>query len=290
MRTEALDAYYQKVSAQVESIRAGVDWLSCTLARDARSAQEWVRTCQECIIEISAEGHVLGDFGINGYRGVIAGGSFIGQREDSFFCQLSGRYAEVYFNRVMRDDLHISRIDLAVTVQFRVMPQSLGATAYAVASEADRGLSTARRRKIWYMSGSDGGYTLYIGSPSSDQRGRLYNKEVQSGTPEYERTWRYEIVLRNARAMACVETLLACPVADRLGCCSSLVGGWYQSRGVSVPWKTLAHYAVLPVVAQAPSDAEKKLEWLSKQVKPAVAWLIEAGYGEAVIVALGIHL
>lgn len=290
MRTEALDAYYQKVSDQVESIRAGVDWLSCTLDREAYMAQAWVGECQRCLIEISGEGHQLGDFGINGYRGIIAGGSFIGQREDSFFCQLSGRYAEIYFDRVMRDDLHVSRIDLAVTVQFRTMPQGLGATAYAVSTEADRGLSSSRRRKIWYMSGSDGGYTLYIGSPSSDQRGRLYNKEIQSGTPEYERTWRYEIVLRNARAMACVETLLTCAIGDRLGCCSSLVGQWYQNRGVRVPWEAASNYALLPIAAQAPSDAEKKLKWLSRQVKPAVAWLIEAGYGEEVNVALGIHL
>lgn len=287
MRDEAIQRYYERVNDEVIAVRAGVDWISCTLDRDAPLCQAWVKSCHDALLDIAAEGHQIGDFGINGYRGVMVGGSFIGQREDGFFCQFSGRHADVYLGIIMRDDIHVSRIDLAVTVQFRVMPTSLGATSFAMAVEADRGLASSRRRKLWYMSGSDGGYTCYIGSPSSDQRGRMYNKEVQSGIPEYERTWRYETVYRNARAMAIAETLRENAIDDRYAICSFLVGKWYKSRGVRVPWETTADYAVLPQIAEKPSDATKKLAWLAKQVKPAVLWLIEHGYGGEVKNALG---
>jgi len=288
MSATVLHRYHRAVLNQVDTVRAGVDWISCTLGSEAPMRWEWANECTEVLIEISKKGHKIGDWGINGYRGVLAGGSFVGNREDSTYCQLSGHYASDYLDRIMRHDLHISRLDLAVTVQFRTMPKRLGALAFAMAQEADRDISPSRRRKIWYMSGSDGGYTLYIGAPTSDQRGRLYNKEVQSGTPEYARSWRYETVYRNDRAMAVFKVLFEAQQSDREGICGDLVEVWYKSRGVHCPWTTATNIIILPQIAENPSDATKKLKWLGKQVRPALDWLIENGYRKEALQELGI--
>jgi len=240
------------------------------------------------LLEIANEGNKIGDSGINGYRGVQVGGSFVGNREDSTYCQISGRHADTFLDRIMRRDLHISRIDLAVTVKFRTMPRHLGEVAYCTADEAYRSLSSSRRRKLWYMSGSDQGYTLYIGSTSSEQRGRLYNKEIQSGTPEYEKSWRYETVYRNARAMAVYEELLTNKQHERPIICSAMVASWWKNRGVYIPWYYNADITIQPQIAEKPSDAANKLVWLAKQVRPALAWLIEHNYLQEALDALGI--
>jgi DNA relaxase NicK len=279
---------YAAIELEVETVRAGVDWLSCTLGIDAVMHWEWVKECTDVIFEIASDGHKLEATQLNGYRGIKAGGSMCGSRDDGSYLQLSGRRADEYLSRIGRRDLHISRLDVAVTVQFQVMPSDLGVLALSAANEADRSLSTSRHRKIWYMSGNDQGFTLYIGSPTSEQRGRLYNKEVQSGTPEYARSWRYEVVYKNTRAMAIYAYLSAAEFKQNSSICSDLVGNWYQGRGVFCPWRTLDSSAILPQVAEKPSDATKKIAWLSNQVRPALAWLIEHNYRDEALSALGL--
>lgn len=277
------------VNGQVEEVRAGIDWISCSLADEARDREAWLYEAYNCLAELADDGHLVQNFGLMGYRGLKVGGSFVGRRDDSVYCQLAGVAAQKYFQRIARGDLHISRLDLAVTVKFMTMPTGLGSAAYESATEADRGrIGAVRRRKIWYMSGSDGGYTLYIGSPSSEERGRLYNKEVQSGTTDYEKCWRYEVVYRNDRAMAVFEALSSIKELFRPTMCSSLVGAWYQSRGVVCDWLSTPHYEIRPIQAALPTDAEKKIKWLQTQVRPSILWLYEHGYQEEVLAALGI--
>jgi len=280
--------YIGLAAETMESMHAGVDWISCTLGSEAKLRWEWANTCVECLMEISREGHKIGDFGVNGYRGVMVGGSFVGNREDSTYCQIAGRYADTYLERIMRPDVHVSRLDVAVTVQFRTMPNRLGELSYGLAVEADRDQSPSRHRKIWFMSGSDHGYTLYIGSPSSEQRGRMYNKEVQSGVPEYSRSWRYEVVYKNDLATNAYNIIGGTPQIERPGVCADIVEVWYRRRGVVCPWSHKNDISIKPQIAENPSDAQRKLKWLQKQVRPAVQWLIENNYREDALDALGI--
>ena len=280
--------YNRSVERNVEVVYAGVDWISCSLDKDAYLRWDWANAAAQCVLDIGQRGHKLVDRGLNGYRGIEAGGSFAGDRDDGSYVQLAGHWAADFLPRIMRPDLHISRLDIAVTVKFRTMPRCLGQVAFAMANEADRSLSTSRRRKLWYMSGSDNGYTLYIGSPSSDQRGRLYNKEVQSGVPEYEKSWRYETVYRNERAMAVFKALIASKEGDRAVFCSNVVGAWYRTRGVLPPWVFNHAITIQGQVSENPSDATKKLAWLTQQVKPALMWLIENNYRQEALNALGL--
>lgn len=274
---------------EVEEVRAGIDWLSCSLDIEARDREVWLHECYNCLAELADEGHQVQNFGLMGYRGLKVGGSFVGRRDDSVYCQMAGAAAGRFFERIARPDLHISRLDLAVTVRFVTMPSHLGAASFEAATEADRRrIGTYRRRKIWYMSGNDGGYTLYIGSPTSDERARLYNKEVQNETAEYARCWRYETVYRNDRAMAVYESLLATKELFRPTLCSSVVGTWYQTRGVLCPWVSTPYQHIRPIQKALPTDAEKKIKWLQTQVKPSILWLLEHNYRAEMLSALGL--
>ncbi len=219
---------------------------------------------------------------------MLSGGCFYGKRDDSRYIQLAGHYAQQFYRKIARPELNISRLDMAVTVKFREMPRQLGEQAYALAVEADRSLSSGRHRKIWYMSGADGGYTLYIGAPTSDQRARIYNKEVQSDTPEYAKCWRYEVVLRNKLAAQQFESITAVSEVYAAIIVSSVCWSWFLVRGVIVPWTNDTQIEIRPIEVKSPSDATKKLLWLSAQVKPSVLWLIEQGYRDEMLNALGL--
>lgn len=288
MHPNAMHSRPETAYGLIEEVRAGIDWVSCSLVADARGRTGWQNECIHVLSEIADDGHQVTTFGLMGYRGIKVGGSFAGQREDGSYLQLAGHYAQKFFRRIARPDLHISRMDIAVTVKFRTMPSQLGEHAYSAASDADRNVLSGRHRRIWYMSGTDGGYTLYIGSPTSEERGRLYNKEIQSEIPEYARCWRYETVYRNDRAMAVFEELLAVDELYAPTLCGILVGTWYTSRGVLCGWISDGTAAIRPINKEAPTDAAKKLNWLQTQVKPALRWLIEHGYEEAAKDALGI--
>lgn len=273
----------------LDEVRAGIDWISCSLVEDAKGIGHWAAECLDIIGAIGDEGHAVQPFGLNGYRGVKAGGSFYGKREDGRYMQLSGAHAQQFYRRIMRPDLHVSRLDLAVTVKFKSMPGQLGEDAYNAAVEAVRSSqSSNRHRKVWYMAGADGGYTLYIGSPNSDQRARIYNKEVQSEEASFSRCWRYEVVLRNDLASKQFESLCAVHEVYTPIVVSSCVWSWLLVRGLDVPWAGDTNDTILPVEKKPPSDAQKKLQWLTKQVKPAVKWLIEHGYADMVYNALGL--
>jgi hypothetical protein len=87
--------------------------------------------------------------------------------------------------------------------------------------------------------------------------------------------------------MAVFEGLLAVKELYRATMCSSLVGSWYQSRGMLCGWMSTTHYEIRPITKALPTDAEKKIKWLRTQVKPSIAWLIEHNYYAEMLEALG---
>ena len=270
----------------LEQLTAGVDWLTLTLPLGAQMDQEWLRMGHNVLIDITREGYDLTERALLGYVGFSAGNCFIGTREDGHMMQFSGRFAEMAFDRVYRTDAHISRLDVQVTVKHDVMPLNVAGRGYHDALNQTSDVRRGQKRKCYLITGSDGGQTLYVGAMSSDQRGRLYNKEVQSESPEYVRTWRYEVVLRNERAQGLGDRLLAQTEA-RPSFLSAFVAMWWQSRGVNTPWTFDETIAPLPPQKTLPSDVERQMSWIGVQVAPTVKRLIAAGYRDTLLVRLG---
>ena len=261
----------------VEEIRAGVDWLSATVPITERARGWWATRCKNAIYGIAAEGFQLKERVMLGYRGFSAGNNFIGEREDGFFLQLTGSHAGDYFMALYEPFVRVSRLDIQVTVRFAKMPTNIARKGFHDAIRKNNTLPEARRRKIYVVLGSDGGDTLYVGSPSSEQRGRLYNKEKQSEDPSYSRMWRYECMFRNDAAKAIASEVFKGGTAFAT-IIQQLVSDWYDRRGISVKPITSIVVPVLPIIRTLPSDVESRLEWVRKQVAPAMRFLIEAGF------------
>lgn len=283
--TAALDDV--PLGPSIEAIYAGVDWISCSLPAGAPEQEVWQITGLHIINTIAKEGHDLEAYTRNGYAGYGAGGCFVGTRHDGSYLQLSGYRAGDFLDMLYRDDLHISRIDLQTTVKYRVYAPGVGERVYKSAVDANGAIHKSRQRKIWYMSGNDGGYTCYIGAPTSEQRAKVYNKAVQSSDVLYERCWRWEVTAKNEYATSWWQDV-AKSMNTRASLCARIVASWFAIRGVTPEWAAYIPLIALPLIKEVPSDAEKRLRWLKEQVRPAVHWLLERGFEKELWSALDI--
>lgn len=271
----------------IEWIESGYDYLSGSLPLDANGAELWAFKCRKVVETIARDGHEIRERSMNGYDGISAGNCFVGVRSDGYFINLTGGYADQYIEQVDRPDLHYSRVDIQTTVKFHVKQDDIAQKAYANASYHNNGLPSARQRKLYIIIGSDGGDTLYIGAPSSDQRGRIYNKAVQSGLDRYLGCWRYEVVLRNDLARACVQSQRNAPMS-RYEYLLAYLCEWYDERGVGTSHLCAVGNVVIPRQRASRTDVERKLKWLEEQVKPSIVYLCELGFRDTLLVLLGL--
>lgn len=272
---------------QATTIRAGIDWYSATYA-DSEKAWLWAMRGIHAINEIGEKGERLKPRSLNGYSGISAGGSFAGSREDGYFVQVSGKYADDYFDELYNNQVQVTRIDIQCTVQFDVMPDQLGKDAYNGSSSYCEYIPLARRWTCYEYAGSDGGYTCYIGSPSSPQRASIYNKEAQSEEPQYSRCWRFEVRFRGDLADRWAKLLSGTSMprnqSIRMG-----IDQWLCDRGLCYRFLHGNDVLTLPKVKTRDTDVERKIKWLRSQVAPSILWLSERVSVVELLQALGLE-
>lgn len=272
----------------IEQVHSGADWLNLTAPPGDNYNHDWRERCYECLQEISEEGYTLKDRTMLGYNGIGAGNNFLGTRHDGTFLQLTGPRADRYFARVWHPRANTPRLDLQVTVKYAVMPQDSAEKAYQSSVSANSDLPPKMRRTITQMSNSAGGATTYIGAPTSEMRGRIYNKEKQSDEPEYLRCWRYEVTFKNKKARK-IMAMLPLDDAKRRYVVAGIVGDWFGERGVECPWMMDIDLSPLPLTTSVPPDHKRTLDWLRTAVRPALYKLARAGYTEAAFDALDLR-
>jgi DNA relaxase NicK len=286
-REESMVAIVGADDAKVEYIEGGIDWLTATLPSSSPTGELWVEHCLSVIDQIAERGYEVKARTLQGYYGASAGNCFVGSREDGHIIQLTGSLANDYFSSVYRTDLHVSRLDVQTTAKFDVMPTTIAMKGYHNAALNNKTLPESRRRKLVIIRGSDGGDTLYIGSASSLQRGRIYNKAVQSEIPQYARCWRYEVVFRNELGTQ-LAARVPYPIGTRAKWAAQICLDWFEHRGVPDCGFNSGLDVILPLTSPIPSDVERKLRWIEKQVAPTVRYLIEKGYRDTILASLNL--
>lgn len=265
--------------AKAVTVSCGVDWVSATLGRDELDNQTWLYDCMHALTEVQAYGNTYKRRSLLGFDGWESGGCFVGSNDTMHYAQFAGKYANDAYHYIDHPKVHVSRLDLQATVQYDIELIKEGRYQYARAIHHNKGLPEHRRRKIHLFAGSDGGDTIYVGAPSSSQRGRIYNKEKQSGEPAYKRSWRYEVVYRNEYALSAFRRVVN--AADAYApLVLSLVLNWYAERGIIVLDVGNGRKDALSPPKQPKSDTERKLRWIRNQVVPTIRKLAELGYAE----------
>lgn len=265
--------------ASVETVTCGIDWISGTLGREEIENQTWMYDCLHALEDVQRLGNTYKRRSLLGFDGWESGGCFVGSNDTMHYAQFAGKYANDAYHMLDHPKVHISRIDLQVTVKYDIELLKEGRFQYASAIRYNKSLPEYRRRKIHLYAGSDGSDTVYVGSPSSDNRGRIYNKDKQSKDKAYERSWRYEVVYRNEIAARMYRSCITAD-SEATKLILSQVVAWCAERGISI--LGMGNIEGRPIERpKAPStDVERKLKWIRNQVIPTIRKLAELGYAE----------
>jgi len=270
---------YNRRDAKAETVFCGVDWVSGTLDREELDNQTWLYDCLHALEDVQRLGNTYKRRSLLGFDGWESGGCFVGSNDTMHYAQFAGKYANDAYHMLEHPKVHISRLDLQITVQYSIDIIREGRFQYASAIRHNKSLPTYRQRKIRLFIGDDGSDTVYVGSPSSETRGRIYNKALQSGDDAYQRSWRYEVVYRNQHSDSMFRYLVSTG-NEASAVILQEVLDWYGKRGVSVLDVEHSGGTAVELPKAPPSDVERKLKWVRTQVIPTIRKLAELGYAE----------
>lgn len=247
-----------------------LDWLSFTVREDEHDCTKLFRalSCAGEAEPITATyGYTVGVQYPNGIRclrnqdrpdmgtHVIVPGSAL-----SNVCKADGISQRELLALVLAHKGKIARLDLAIDAQDERIDGN------AIFNLARSGKRTGTARTVNAISGTDGGFTLYVGSRTSDRMIRLYNKAIQGGFIGSD-WWRCEVELKRDMAQS-VSNMLTIPgtvwaqvfrgITQAMFDCSD--DGWQRIMSV-------ADCAVGAPKLEKRSDREK---WIDLQVTPAL--------------------
>lgn len=259
---------------------ASVDWLTVTASEHQRRGvlfDMFTKVC-DAMKTLGQDPQV---WNWMGYKGLQVTGVRWGTRAEDDIAIASGMDAAQWWQQLAGFRDNCSRVDLAVTVFPPFAMYDVAARAYS--SMGGWNGNNSQKRKACFLHNNAGGQTLYIGSRSSDQFGRLYDKSAQLRPPRPAGTiWRYEVEFKHQRAEVVLKSLIASESAQRFP--DSIVPtlyDWFEERFVQPIFTRNCTVPVLPTQLQATVTTDQmKLEWLRRQVGPAVRKLVQRGYAD----------
>lgn len=258
------------------SVSHTVDFITVT-AQGQERATSLVQTAVEYGMGAGGQIPMQESWFFKGYRGWKQEGLAYGTRgSQESIVQAWGFLSDDSYQRIFEHVTNCSRIDFATTVHLAEIDKSVAMRAYNVQTEKTKMKSTL------FMS-NRGGQTCYLGSRSSRNFGRLYDKGAQEGSIPGV-IWRYELEMKKPVSMLEYTKLMA--IKDKRRYIGNVVHNFFTSRGVVCPWdSTVPHDAI--EIPRNLTNSQKQLQWLEKQVQPAVRRLIDEGLGLEVLTALG---
>lgn len=255
----------------------GVDWLTCTSADDSVGLA-WFEMFQR----VAAE---PGEWQNPWYSGKADDNLRWGYNQKMGYILIaSGEAADVVFQQTVPTARKITRIDVQVTV-------SLYKPNCDIAENGYRTNSASPNRKYGLIQNSRNGQTLYVGSRTSAQFGRVYDKGVESGYDEPGKLWRYEVELKKPVSDSVARQLANWQNPDRARAYQEaivpFVFDWFLHRGVGPVFARTGTNEIVTEVGRRVTSDEKKLEWLTTQVRPTIQYLLGKGKAEKLSAALG---
>jgi len=266
-----------------------VDWLTIT-AKSGGARRGLYELATEQLQTLRELGNNCKPWNFQGYTGLQCRGYRWGTRLDSDILVLSGDQAGEYWHPALALAENVTRVDLAVTVLLRHPETEFAWNIYlALQGKVD---GRKKCRKFTLVTDNAGGQTLYVGSRSSDQMGRLYDKgrqDLKRLDLEPGLMWRYEVEFKSSRAKRVAAQLLALPPdGARFGnTVARTVQEWFFTRGVPSLLLTDPGEEIALSVGAKVTDDLITLEWLSTQVRPSIARLVGKGKADQVVAALG---
>lgn len=266
----------------ISILEAQPDYLTCTTKTLDDSARLW-DVAYDSTRRQEAAGNRVRDFGAHGFKGKTCGQTSWAWRGTEFLLRASGAEAATIFPLAMPIAANVSRIDLQVTARFEEGAPHLAIRTYGKAQRFPKG----RGRPVRYGCYFDNrkGETFTIGSGKSDFYARLYNKEAESGDEHYQDAWRWELEIKGKAAKPVAAALAG--AGDRHARIADYLYDYFTKRGACPPWDTLGIPVPTPS-GRGRSDADRVVDWLRLQVRPALGRLAVSGRLADGVKALGL--
>jgi hypothetical protein len=270
-------------------LESQIDWLTCA-THTARTTRKWARWAHRQAQTEETPTERVTPFRIGGYEGWHCGRLSFGTREAAGLIQCSGDLARQAFDVLMPDANTVTRIDIAVTVRLSPSQRKPGTRHYNEASDWYRAHPRAARPS--YHGDADGGYTLYLGSRTSDRYLRVYDKGAESAADpvalgHYRDCWRYELESKGAAAYPLAQHLFNLSPEVRSAYIADALYSYCYKHGLRPAYLPGENVALVPGFRRR-SDRDSRLGWLDRTVKPVVQWLIDTGNEVEVLAALGL--
>jgi len=260
---------------------ASVDWLTLTAASKERRERLW-SIGERLLNRAQAEGEDTPRWHAHGYSGWSADHIALGAREDGCYLRLSSFKSADHWRESLAASENCSRLDLAVDCELDSPVTTLSRQIYRDAGHVVP-LSGRPPKRSLVVSG-DGGSTVYIGSRTSEQMGRVYDKGIEAKARPAGLWWRWEVEYKGDRSFATGSAMLESDSPEVL--CMGLVATYFRQRSNNT-FTSTADFIVCNG-RRDPSSVEQQLSWLARSVRPTVASLVERVGLERVLFALGL--
>lgn len=274
------------MKTETEKLVCGVDWITATTNDDV-AGKIWYDVFVGLAKVTDPKGvDTKSGVKLSRYTGVSAPRLFWGTSSNMGFILIArSAAANMAWVKVAMTAKKITRLDLAVTVYLKRKNPGLAARHYALA-----GKGSSTQRKYGVVLNSRGGQTCYVGSRQSNFYGRIYDKGAEQGD-ETGYVWRYEVECKGPSNLAMLREMYQRWLDDKpvmVDVCE-YVWRWFKDRGISPAFRPDGGDNFQMDAQVVSMNDDRRIAWLSKQVRPTVAKLIEAGKGGAALAALGIE-
>lgn len=258
--------------------KASVDYLTATSNNDKATAN-LLHQLYDCLGPDRLHEYTWRPWRFKGFSGRSTEGVRYGVRGEEGIAILSGSRAAAHWAEIAGLATNITRIDLALTVEFDVPMPHLAREFYREAMESGNA-------NYGYVTSTRGGSTLYVGSRTSQFYGRLYDKSAEQGE-ESGKVWRWEVEVKKPKAKMAISTLI--DQESPAEWIHNYIHAWFTMRGIECPQPGLYLDTALEIGAIV-KTTDKTIAWLRSQVKPAVHKLITSGFRDQVQEALGLNI
>jgi hypothetical protein len=273
-------------SVPCELFESRVDYITATSlyhkCSDNSEMEHAALLAESLLCEERDRGNDVRKFRFMNFDGVTSGQASVGISPEGYLFRLSGECAGRNWNRVYDVSTNVSRLDLAATIRLTDQWRDM---SYVHHGEALRYQDVhAPHLKVTRIDGGKFGNSLMIGSRASDAYGRIYDKFAESRQDHYLDCWRYEVEFKRSRALSKAAQLSAHD--GQPDTAAEIALEWF-SRVIERPIQVSIARA-MPGRFQAPSDDQRRIQWMTNCCRGSVQKLLANGKCEELLNALGI--
>jgi len=268
-------------------VDAGVDYITRSFTHEGPERQLYSEVTQWLHKRAKADGDQASPARRLGYDGWGGTHWFTGSHTQGNLVIVSSGLADQVCNLFPGLLTTPSRLDVQVSYVCSIgVKNRLNTVLKEVLKEREH-RPKALKFRVDYWSDTDGINTVYVGSRTSAQFARIYDKHTQSPKLYPENTVRYEIQFTNEFAHKVAQSIYGIIQPSSLTA-RDIVWSWLADRGIDVPSDIIYSQIGLPRYDKQNTSDARKLAWFEKQVKPGVHDLLKRNSRGTILAALGL--